>query len=147
MILRETYQVDSRAGHSIAAGPRIEPGRCCHEQLTHASPDLLRHQLATSIDALTGTQADAFRGADHGARSPEQANVRNGYRHPDFAPRTRLSSSQVSRTAQDLDEQIATFRTGPLDAGPHMVAADAPSGRVDAELAVPLMRIVVSRPR
>ena len=73
--------------------------------------------------------------------------MRNGYRHPDFAPRTRLSSSQVSRTAQDLDEQIVTFRTGPLDAGPHLVAADAPSGRVDAELGVPLMRIVVSRPR
>lgn len=141
MILRETYQVDPREGHAIAAGPRIEPGRSCHEQLAHASPDLLRHQLATLIDALTGTQADAFRGADHGARSPERANVRNGYRHPDFAPRTRLSSSQVSRTAQDLDEQIATFRTGPLDAGPHMVAADAPKregrrrarGAVDAD--------------
>ena len=124
-------------------------GRSCREQLTHASPDLLRHQLATSIDALTGTQADAFRGADHGARSPERANVRNGYRHPDFAPRTRLSSSQVSRTAQDLDEQIATFRTGPLDAGPHGSSSAGlgdPRHDLPARTAYPRRWGIVQRP-
>lgn len=31
---------------------------------------------------------------------------------------TRLSKSQVSRMAQDLDEQVAGFRTRPLDAPP-----------------------------
>ena len=39
---------------------------------------------------------------------------------------TRLSRSQVSEMARDLDEQVAAFRTRPLDAGPYtFVAADA----------------------
>ena len=39
---------------------------------------------------------------------------------------TRLSKSQVSRMAADLDAQVADFRSRPLDAGPYtFVAADA----------------------
>jgi putative transposase len=39
---------------------------------------------------------------------------------------TRLSKSQVSLMAQDLDAQVEAFRTRPLDAGPYtFVAADA----------------------
>ena len=39
---------------------------------------------------------------------------------------TRLSKSQVSEMATDLDEQVEAFRTRPLDAGPYtFVAADA----------------------
>src|SRR3954451_2122355 len=39
---------------------------------------------------------------------------------------TRLSKSQVSEMARDLDEQVAQFRSRPLDAGPYtFVAADA----------------------
>jgi transposase-like protein len=39
---------------------------------------------------------------------------------------TRLSKSQVSAMAKDLDEQVHAFRTRPLDAGPYtFVAADA----------------------
>jgi putative transposase len=39
---------------------------------------------------------------------------------------TRLSRSQVSEMARDLDEQVAAFRTRPLDAGPDtFLAADA----------------------
>jgi transposase-like protein len=39
---------------------------------------------------------------------------------------TRLSKSQVSEMAKDLDEQVETFRTRPLDGGPYtFVAADA----------------------
>jgi len=39
---------------------------------------------------------------------------------------TRLSRSQVSTMAKDLDEQVAQFRTRPLDTGPYpFVAADA----------------------
>jgi putative transposase len=39
---------------------------------------------------------------------------------------TRLSKSQVSRMASDLDGQVEAFRTRPLDAGPYtFVAADA----------------------
>jgi putative transposase len=70
-----------------------------------------------------------------------EANTRNGYRNRDFAPAavvtcyllgvsarrmdslveslgiTRLSTSQVSRVAADLDEQVAALRTRPMDAG------------------------------
>ena len=39
---------------------------------------------------------------------------------------TRISKSQVSIMARDLDEQVEAFRTRPLDAGPYtFVAADA----------------------
>ena len=39
---------------------------------------------------------------------------------------TRLSKSQVSEMARDLDEQVEAFRTRPLDAGPYaFVAVDA----------------------
>src|SRR5690625_4264070 len=39
---------------------------------------------------------------------------------------TGLSKSQVSEMAKDLDEQVADFRTRPLDAGPYtFVAFDA----------------------
>ncbi len=39
---------------------------------------------------------------------------------------TRLSKSQVSEMAKDLDAQVEEFRTRPLDAGPYtFVAADA----------------------
>ena len=39
---------------------------------------------------------------------------------------TRLSRSQVSEMARDLDDQVEAFRTRPLDAGPYtFVAADA----------------------
>src|SRR6478672_9374078 len=39
---------------------------------------------------------------------------------------SRLSKSQVSAMARDLDEQVEAFRTRPLDAGPYtFVAADA----------------------
>ncbi|CAN5138865.1 IS256-like element IS1081 family transposase [soil metagenome] len=173
----------------MTAGPSIEPARFLHEQLTHASPDLLRELLATFIDALMGAEADAICGADYGARNPDRTNVRNGYRHRDFDTRvgtmdvaipklragtyfpdwllerrrraeaaltsvvatcyllgvstrrmdklveslgiTRLSKSQVSRMATDLDEQVHAFRTRPLDAGPYtFVAADALSVKV-----------------
>ena len=39
---------------------------------------------------------------------------------------TRLSKSQVSKMARDLDAQVEAFRTRPWDAGPYtFVAADA----------------------
>ena len=184
MILRETFQVDSREEHAMTAGPSIEPARFLHEHLSNASPDLLRELLGVFIDALMGAEADAICGAEYGVRTPDRANTRNGYRHRDFDTRvgtmdvaipklragtyfpdwllerrrraeaaltsvvatcyllgvstrrmdklveslgiTRLSKSQVSRMAADLDEQVHAFRTRPLDAGPYtFLAADA----------------------
>lgn len=40
---------------------------------------------------------------------------------------TRLSKSQVSEMAHDLDEEVEQFRTRPLDAGPSRRAATVQS--------------------
>jgi putative transposase len=168
----------------MTAPSSIDPARFLHDQLESASPDLLRHMLATFIGALMSAEADAVCGAPYGLPGPDRVNVRNGYRHRDFDTRagtldvaipklrsgsyfpdwllerrrraeaaltsvvatcyllgvstrrmeklvetlgiTRLSRSQVSEMARDLDEQVEAFRTRPLDAGPYtFVAADA----------------------
>jgi transposase-like protein len=183
VILRETYQVDSLE-NAMAAKPSIDPAQFVHEQLSAASPDLLRTLLGTFIDTLMSAEADALCGAPYGMASPERVNHRNGYRHRDFDTRagtldvaipklrsgsyfpdwllerrrraeaaltsvvatcyllgvstrrmeklveslgiTRLSKSQVSAMAADLDAQVEAFRTRPLDQGPYtFVAADA----------------------
>jgi putative transposase len=168
----------------MTAPSSIDPARFLHEQLTQASPDLLRQMLTTFINTLMSAEADAVCGAEYGARSAERTNVRNGYRPREFDTRagtldvaipklrsgsyfpdwllerrrraeralttvvatcyllgvstrrmeklveslgiTRLSKSQVSEMAKDLDAQVADFRHRPLDAGPYtFVAADA----------------------
>lgn len=168
----------------MTAPSSIDPARFLHDQLTAASPDLLRAMLTTFINTLMSAEADAACGAPYGMPGPDRVNVRNGYRHRDFDTRagtldvaipklrsgsyfpdwllerrrraeaaltsvvatcyllgvstrrmeklveslgiTRLSRSQVSEMARDLDEQVEAFRTRPLDAGPYtFVAADA----------------------
>ncbi|MBW0089087.1 IS256 family transposase [Pseudonocardia sp. KRD-184] len=162
----------------------IDPTEFLHEQLSQASPDLLRQMLTTFINTLMSADADSVCGASWGERSEQRTNTRNGYRHRDFDTRagtidvaipklrngsyfpdwllerrrraeralttvvatcyllgvstrrmeklveslgiTRLSKSQVSVMAQDLDAQVADFRSRPLDQGPYtFVAADA----------------------
>ena len=168
----------------MTAPSSIDPARFLHDQLSSASPDLLRSMLTTFINALMPAEADAVCGAPYGMPDPGRVNVRNGYRHRDFDTRagtldvaiprlrsgsyfpdwllerrrraeaaltsvvatcyllgvstrrmeklveslgiTRLSRSQVSEMARDLDEQVEAFRTRPLDAGPYtFLAADA----------------------
>jgi putative transposase len=168
----------------MAAAPSIDLSGWLSEQLTQASPDLLREMLTTFVDALMGAEADAVCGAPFGARSDERVNTRNGYRRRDWDTRAgtvevaipklrsgsyfpdwllerrrraeaalitvvatsyllgvstrrmeklvatlgidRLSKSQVSVMATELDEAVAAFRSRPLDAGPYtFVAADA----------------------
>ncbi len=168
----------------MAATPSIDMSGWLHEQLSQASPDLLREMITTFAEALMGAEADAVCGAPFGVRSPERTNTRNGYRPRDWDTRagtiglaipklrsgsyfpdwllerrrraeaalvtvvatsyllgvstrrmeklvetlgiTRLSKSQVSVMAKDLDAQVAAFRTRPLDAGPYtFLAADA----------------------
>ena len=163
----------------------VDPARLLSQALGDASPDLMRHLLATMINALLSAEADAVCGAEWGQPSPDRVNQRNGYRHreldtrvgtidveipklragtyfPDWLLERRkraetalisvvatcyllgvstrrmdklvatlginsLSKSQVSRMAQELDGQVAAFRTRPLgEAGPFtFVAADA----------------------
>ena len=168
----------------MAAVPSIDVSGWLHEQLSQASPDLLREMITTFAEALMGAEADSVCGAPFGVRSPERTNTRNGYRARDWDTRagtiglaipklrsgsyfpdwllerrrraeaalvtvvatsyllgvstrrmeklvetlgiTRLSKSQVSVMAKDLDAQVAAFRTRPLDAGPYtFLAADA----------------------
>jgi len=168
----------------MAAAPSIDLSGWLSEQLTQASPDLLREMLTTFVDALMGAEADAVCGAPFGARSDERVNTRNGYRRRDWDTRAgtievaipklrsgsyfpdwllarrrraeaalvtvvatsyllgvstrrmeklvatlgidRLSKSQVSEMAKELDEAVAAFRSRPLDAGPYtFLAADA----------------------
>ncbi len=168
----------------MTAPSSIDPLRFLDEQLTSASPDLLRSMLTTFINTLMSAEADAVCGAGYGQSSPERVNVRNGYRPREFDTRagtlevaipklrsgsyfpdwllerrrraeralttvvatcyllgvstrrmeklvetlgiTRLSKSQVSTMAAELDAHVADFRSRPLDAGPYtFVAADA----------------------
>jgi putative transposase len=185
VILNEFLRkISSEEKHAMAATPSIDLSGWLSEQLTQASPDLLRQMLSTFVEALMGADADAICGALYGERSDERVNTRNGYRRRSWdtrvgtielaIPKTRtgsyfpdwllerrrraeaalitvvatsyllgvstrrmeklvatlgidrLSKSQVSEMAKSLDEQVAAFRSRPLDAGPYtFVAADA----------------------
>jgi len=168
----------------MTATPSIDLPGWMAEQLSQASPDLLRNMIQTFAEALMSADADAVCGAGYGQRSMERTNTRNGYRRRGWDTRagsidlaipklgegscfpewllerrrraesalisvvatsyllgvstrrmeklveslgiTRLSRSQVSEMAKDLDAQVEAFRTRPLDAGPYtFVAADA----------------------
>jgi len=168
----------------MTATPSIDLPAWMAEQLSQASPDLLRQMVQTFAEALMSADADAVCGAGYRQRSPDRSNTRNGYRHREWDTRagsidlaipklreatyfsewllerrrraesalvsvvatsyllgvstrrmeklveqlgiTRLSKSQVSEMAKDLDGQVEAFRTRPLDAGPYtFVAADA----------------------
>ena len=50
------------------------------EQLSEASPDLLRDMMQTFAEALMSADADAVCGAGYGQRNPDRTNTRNGYR-------------------------------------------------------------------
>ena len=78
----------------MTAAPSLDPARFLHEHLTTANPDLLRELLGVFIDTLMGAEADAICGAEYGARSPDRANTRNGYRHRDFD--TRVGTMDVA---------------------------------------------------
>jgi transposase-like protein len=83
--------------------PSTDPARFLDEQLSQASPDLMRDLLTTFVNALLSAQADAVCGAGYGERTPERVNSRNGYRHRDLD--TRVGT---------LDVAIPKLRTGSL---------------------------------
>ena len=72
----------------MTAGPSIDPARFLHDELSQASPDLMRELLSTFINALLSAQADAVCGAEYGTRDQDRINRRNGYRHRDLDTRT-----------------------------------------------------------
>src|SRR6186713_1645946 len=71
----------------MTANTSIDPSLFLHEQLTQASPDLMRELLGTFINALLSAQADSVCGAEYGTRSEDRTNRRNGYRHRDLDTR------------------------------------------------------------
>jgi transposase-like protein len=65
----------------------IDPAALLGQALSDASPDLMRHLLATVINALLSADAEAVCGAEYGVSSPERVNSRNGYRHRELDTR------------------------------------------------------------
>jgi len=78
----------------------INPGRLLGQALSDASPDLMRHLLATVINALLSADADAVCGAEYGVVSPERVNSRNGYRHRDLDTRAGTIDVAIPRLRQ-----------------------------------------------
>ena len=84
----------------MTAGPSIDPAQFLNEQLSQASPDLLRDLLTTFVNALLSAQADAVCGAGYGERTPERVNSRNGYRHRDLDTRVGTLDVAVPKLRQ-----------------------------------------------
>lgn len=85
----------------MTVNPSIDPARLIKEQLSQASPDLLRELLTVFINTLMSVEADAVCGAAYGTHSPDRANRRNGYRARQFDTR-----------AGTLDLAVPKLRTG-----------------------------------
>ena len=71
----------------MTVNPSIDPARLLEEQLSQASPDLLRELLTTFVNTLMSAEADAVCGAAYGQVSPDRVNRRNGYRAREFDTR------------------------------------------------------------
>jgi transposase-like protein len=84
----------------MTAVPSIDPARFLDEQLSQASPDLMRDLLTTFVNALLSAQADAVCGAGFGERSPERVNSRNGYRHRELDTRVGTLDVAVPKLRQ-----------------------------------------------
>src|SRR3954464_3438407 len=85
----------------MTAPHMIDPVGLLGQALSDASPDLMRHLLATVISALLSADVDAVCGAEYGTASPERVNSRNGYRHRELDTR-----------AGTLDVAIPKLRSG-----------------------------------
>jgi putative transposase len=78
----------------MTAPHMIDPAHLLGQALSDASPDLMRHLLATVINSLLSADADAVCGAEYGMASPERVNSRNGYRHRELD--TRVGTIDVA---------------------------------------------------
>ena len=85
----------------MTAPHMIDPAGLLGQALTDASPDLMRHLLATVINALLSADADAVCGAEYGVASPDRVNSRNGYR-----------CRELDTRAGTIDVAIPKLRTG-----------------------------------
>jgi len=104
-----TREFDTRAGTLEMAIPKLRSGSYF--------PDWLLERRRRAERALTTVVATCYL-LGVSTRRMEKLVESLGI--------TRLSKSQVSEMARDLDAQVEQFRTRPLDAGPYtFVAADA----------------------
>jgi putative transposase len=95
VILQKTYQVAPKEeDHAMTNIQPIDPSKVLSEQLSAASPDLLRNLMSTFIQALMSAEADTVCGAGYGERSEDRVNQHNGYRHRDFD--TRVGTIDVA---------------------------------------------------
>jgi len=100
---------DTRAGSIEVAIPRLRAGSYF--------PDWLLERRRRAAQALVTVVATAYLLG---------VSTRRMERLVETLGITRLSKSQVSVMARELDEAVEAFRTRPLDAGPYtFVAADA----------------------
>jgi putative transposase len=84
----------------MTAPHMIDPARMLGQALSDASPDLMRHLLATVINALLSVDADAVCGAEYGVSSPDRVNQRNGYRHRELDTRAGTIDVAVPKLRQ-----------------------------------------------
>jgi hypothetical protein len=77
---RPTTAATQALMNAMTATPSIDLPGWMAEQLSQASPDLLRNMIQTFAEALMSADADAVCGAGYDQRSPERSNTRNGYR-------------------------------------------------------------------
>src|SRR5215217_1988091 len=101
----------------MTAPPSIDLPGWMAEQLSQASPDLLRSMIQMFAEALMSADADAVCGAGYGQRSPERTTIRNGYRRRSWDTR-----------AGSIDLAIPKLREGSYF--PDWLLGAAPPGRV-----------------
>jgi putative transposase len=71
-------QISDKEHTTMTATPSIELPGWMAEQLSQASPDLLRQMVQIFAEALMSADADAVCGAAYGQRSPDRRNTHNG---------------------------------------------------------------------
>jgi putative transposase len=84
----------------MTAPHMIDPAHLLGQALGDASPDLMRHLLATTINALLSADADAVCGAEYGVASPDRVNSRNGYRRRELDTRAGTIDVAVPKLRQ-----------------------------------------------
>ena len=87
VILRVISHNQIEEGHRDDRQDQYRPCRLLEEQLSQASPGLLRELLGTFINTLLSAEAEVVCGAEYATVSEERTIRRNGYRHHDFDTR------------------------------------------------------------
>jgi putative transposase len=84
----------------MTAPHMIDPAALLGQAVSDASPDLMRHLLATVINALLSADADAVCGAEYGVASADRVNSRNGYRYRELDTRAGTIDVAIPKLRQ-----------------------------------------------